>query len=124
MPRKVLIVDDDPHVRRLLEQSLEPIRDDLDLDLLAAEDGEQGLELIEQEQPDLVFLDIMMPGMDGLEVCRRANGVDFGGSYIVLLTARGQQSDRLKGLAAGASRYLTKPFDPDDIVRLVESFFG
>jgi CheY-like chemotaxis protein len=120
----VLIVDDDPHVRRLLEQSLEPIRDDLDLDLLAAEDGEQGLELIEQEQPDLVFLDIMMPGMDGLEVCRRANGVDFGGSYIVLLTARGQQSDRLKGLAAGASRYLTKPFDPDDIVRLVESFFG
>ncbi|MFW5837062.1 MAG: response regulator [Desulfovibrionaceae bacterium] len=124
MSRKVLIVDDDPHIRRLLEQTLESVQDELEFETLAADSGETGLRLIEQEKPDLVFLDVMMPGMDGFEVCRRVNGLGAShGSYIILLTARGQQSDRLKGLAAGAHRYLTKPFDPDDIVRLVESFF-
>jgi len=123
--RKVLIVDDDPNVRRLLEQTLETVREGLEFGVLTAGNGEDGLRLIEQEQPALVLLDVMMPGMDGFEVCRRVDGLGEAASscYIVLLTARDQQSDRLRGLAAGARRYITKPFDPEDIIRLVESFF-
>jgi CheY-like chemotaxis protein len=123
--RKVLIVDDDLNIRRLLEQILESVQEDLAFEVLTADNGEDGLRLIEQEQPALVLLDVMMPGMDGFEVCRRVDSLDRSAdaSYIVLLTACGQQSDRLRGLAAGAQRYLTKPFDPQDIIRLVESFF-
>lgn len=117
MDKKLLIVDDEPHIRMLIEQTLEDLEDE-GVDFLSAENGEQALELISTEEPQLVFLDVMMPKMNGMEVCRRVKkelGLD--GVYIVLLTAKGQELDRQKGQEVGADMYMTKPFDPEIILQ-------
>ena len=116
MNKKILIVDDEPHIRLLLEQTLEDLEDG-GVELITAENGEEALEAIETERPDIVFLDVMMPKMNGMEVCRKVKkelGLDE--VFIVLLTAKGQELDKQKGQEVGANVYMTKPFDPEVIL--------
>ncbi len=113
---KILIVDDEPHIRILLEQTMEDLEDQ-GVDLLLADNGEAALAIIREERPELVLLDVMMPRMNGFEVCRAVkHDLGLEGVYVVLLTAKGQEFDRQKGLEAGADAYVTKPFNPDEIV--------
>lgn len=117
MSKKILVVDDEMHIRMLLEQALEDLRDEHDVDILTAADGRQALEVIRREAPDLVFLDVMMPHLDGFAVCKAVGGeADLAAVRIILLTARGQETDRQQGLELGAFGYITKPFDPDEIL--------
>lgn len=124
MSKKILIVDDEPHIRLLLEQALEEL-EDYDVEFFSAENGEKALELIEEEKPDLVFLDVMMPKMNGFDVCktvkREWNMTDI---YIIILTAKGQEYDKEKGKEMGADRYLTKPFNPDEIMASAVGVLG
>ena len=117
----VLIVDDEQHIRLLIEQTLEELEDD-GVDLLTAANGEEALGVVENQHPELVFLDVMLPRRDGFDVSRTIKQ-DMGltGTYIVMLTAKGQAYDREQGLAAGADLYMTKPFDPDELVAAVRA---
>ncbi|RZD14804.1 MAG: response regulator [Candidatus Acidulodesulfobacterium ferriphilum] len=116
---KVLIADDEPHIRLLLEQTLEDLEDE-GLEILVAENGAEALEVIRENKPDMVFLDVMMPKMNGFEVCAEVkNNLKIQDICIVLLTAKGQETDKLKGMESGADMYITKPFNPDDIVKKV-----
>jgi two-component system alkaline phosphatase synthesis response regulator PhoP len=116
MEQKILIVDDEAHIRMLIEQTLEELEDD-GVKFLIAENGEEALALITKEKPQLVFLDVMMPKMNGMEVCRRVKKeLALPDIYIILLTAKGQEVDRLKGQEVGADVYMTKPFDPEVIL--------
>ncbi|WP_127506226.1 response regulator transcription factor [Actinoplanes solisilvae] len=112
----VLVVDDDPTVsdvvRRYLEQDGSRVR-------LAA-DGLTALAAVDEERPDLVVLDLMMPGLDGLEVCRRLRD-RMPDLPVVMLTALGEESDRVLGLEVGADDYVTKPFSPRELVLRVRS---
>jgi two-component system, OmpR family, alkaline phosphatase synthesis response regulator PhoP len=113
MSQKILIVDDEAHIRMLIEQTLEELEDE-GVEFFTAENGEMALEVISEEKPDLIFLDVMMPKLNGMEVCRRVKQeMGLKDIYIVLLTAKGQESDRQKGLDVGADVYMTKPFDPE-----------
>ena len=113
MSQKILIVDDEAHIRMLIEQTLEELEDE-GVEFFTAENGEMALEVIREEKPDLIFLDVMMPKLNGMEVCRRVKQeMGLTDIYIVLLTAKGQESDRQKGLDVGADVYMTKPFDPE-----------
>ena len=121
MVKKIVIVDDEVHIRVLLEQTLEELEDDFDVEILSAADGEEGLALIRLEQPELVLLDIMMPKMNGYEVCQALrDDQSLQQVKIVLLTAKGQEIDRKHGMELGAYKYLTKPFNPDEIVDLAK----
>lgn len=116
MEKKLLIVDDEAHIRMLIEQTLEELEDE-GVNFLTAENGEQALEIIQAENPQLVFLDVMMPKMNGMEVCRRVKKeLILDKVFIVLLTAKGQELDRQKGQEVGADLYMTKPFDPEVIL--------
>jgi two-component system alkaline phosphatase synthesis response regulator PhoP len=120
MDKKILIVDDESHIRMLIEQTLEDLEDE-GVELLFAENGRQALELIQSEKPDLVFLDVMMPEMNGMEVCYKVKKeLNLDPVYIILLTAKGQEVDRQKGLEMGANKYMTKPFDPDEMLEMAE----
>ncbi|MCI0397552.1 MAG: response regulator [Chloroflexi bacterium] len=124
MEQKILIVDDEAHVRLLIEQTLEELEDE-GIELLVAANGEDALAMIEMERPQLVFLDVMMPKMNGFDVCRtikREWGMDD--IYIVMLTAKGQEFDRQQGQAVGADLYMTKPFDPDELLAKAEEVLG
>lgn len=124
MARAVLIVDDEQHIRLLIEQTLEELLDE-DVELYTAADGDEAIAAIAAQHPDLVFLDVMMPGRSGLDVCRAVRAdPDLAGAYIVLLTAKGQAQDRDEGLAAGADEFLTKPFDPDALLALARNVLG
>jgi DNA-binding response OmpR family regulator len=116
MAKKLLIVDDESHIRTLIEQTLEELEEE-GVEFLTAENGEQALQIIQAENPQLVFLDVMMPKMNGMEVCRRVKkDLSLDNVYIVLLTAKGQELDRQKGHEVGANVYMTKPFDPEVIL--------
>ena len=124
MAQKILIVDDEAHIRMLIEQTLEELEDE-GVEFLTAENGEKALEIIQDEKPNLVFLDVMMPKMNGMEVCRRVKkelGLD--NVFIVLLTAKGQELDRQKGQEVGADVYMTKPFDPEAILEKAREVLG
>ena len=124
MELKLLIVDDEPHIRMLLEQTLEELEDE-GVHFFTAENGEEALEIIQAENPQLVFLDVMMPKMNGMEVCRRVKkewGLDK--VFIVLLTAKGQEMDRQRGQEVGADMYMTKPFDPEAILAKARQVLG
>lgn len=124
MEQKILIVDDEAHIRMLIGQTLEELEDD-GVEFLTAENGEIALEIIQRENPQLVFLDVMMPKMNGMEVCRRVKkelGMD--NVCIVLLTAKGQETDRQKGLDVGADVYMTKPFDPEVLLNKAREVLG
>ena len=114
MGKKILIVDDEPHIRILLEQTLE-LLEDQGVELLVAGDGKEGLEIALDERPDLIFLDVNMPHLSGYEVCERVKEVDSQ-IPVILLTAKGQALDKERGRAAGADEYVTKPFDPDRVL--------
>lgn len=118
MRRMILIADDEAHIRLLLEQALEELEDE-GVALVSVGDGVSALARIRADGPGVVFLDVMMPGMNGFEVCRavRADAA-VARTRIVMLTAKGQEFDRRRGEEAGADLYLTKPFDPDAIVRV------
>jgi two-component system alkaline phosphatase synthesis response regulator PhoP len=124
MEKKILIVDDEPHIRMLIEQTLEELEDE-GVEFLTAENGEQALQIISTERPALVFLDVMMPKMNGMEVCRRVKKeLALDDVYIVLLTAKGQEVDRLKGQEVGADVYMTKPFDPETLLTKARTVLG
>ena len=124
MKQKLLIVDDEAHIRMLIEQTLEDLEDE-GVELLFAENGEQALQLIQKEEPNLVFLDVMMPKMNGMEVCQKVKKeLKLNHVYIILLTAKGQEVDRQKGLDMGADRYMTKPFDPDEMLSIAEEILN
>lgn len=124
MDKKILIVDDEPNVRILMEQVLEKLEDE-GVELLLAVNGQEGLETIQQERPDLVFLDVMMPKMNGLEVCRRVkNEPSLQNIYIIILTAKGQEFDKQKGIDVGADLYMTKPFRPKDVLEKSREVLG
>jgi two-component system OmpR family response regulator len=117
MPRTVLIVDDDPHIRQLLVFALQKAG----LDTIEAEDGEAGLALAERHGPALVILDINMPRMDGLEVCRHLRGTKGQGGDvpILFLSSRDDEIDRVLGIELGADDYVVKPFSPREVVARV-----
>lgn len=120
MSKKLLIVDDEAHIRMLIEQTLEDLEDE-GVEMLFADNGEKALQIIQEERPNLVFLDVMMPKMNGMEVCQRVKKeLNLTDVYIILLTAKGQEVDRQKGLEMGADRYMTKPFDPDEMYAIAE----
>jgi CheY-like chemotaxis protein len=120
----VLIVDDEQHIRLLIEQALEELEDD-GVELMTAPDGEVALDVVRNHFPQLVFLDVTMPKVNGFDACRTIKQ-DLGltGTYVVMLTAKGQAYDRQRGLEAGADEYLTKPFDPDQLVTVARRALG
>ena len=121
---KILIVDDEVHLRTLIQQSLEELEDE-GVDLFTASNGEEALETILEEKPNLVFLDVMMPKKNGFDVCNTVkNELGLSQIHIVLLTAKGQEFDRQRGLEVGADLYMTKPFDPDALVAQARSVLG
>src|SRR5256884_2195502 len=118
MPAKkttILAADDDPQLLRLISRNLQ-------LEgyaVLAVSDGQQALELIESNSPDLVLLDVMMPKMDGFTVCYRVR--EFSAVPIIIITARGQDQDKVRGLDLGADDYLAKPFSVDELLARVRA---
>ena len=124
MNQKVLIVDDEPNIRNLMEQALEKLEDE-GVELLLAKNGLEGLETIKSEKPNLVFLDVMMPKMNGLEVCNTVkNELRLEGIFIIILTAKGQELDKQKGMDVGADLYITKPFRPKVILAKSREILG
>ena len=116
MAQKILIVDDEAHIRMLIEQTLEELEDE-GVEFITADNGEKALQLIQSEKPNLVFLDVMMPKMNGMEVCHKVKReLGLTEVFIILLTAKGQEFDRQKGQEVGADVYMTKPFDPEMIL--------
>ncbi|HEX4823413.1 MAG TPA: response regulator [Candidatus Polarisedimenticolaceae bacterium] len=119
--KRILIVDDDAFIRRplefiLKEEGYEPS---------TAADADEGMRAIEAEAPDLIVLDVMMPGKDGLTLCSELKGDPrFASIPIVLLSARGQEHDRQKALALGASEFVTKPYSPHEFKRCVRLLLG
>ena len=113
--RKILVVDDDPRIVALVRAYLVK----QGYDVVAAHSGPEALEKAAKEQPDLVVLDLMLPGLDGLEVARRLR--DAGSVPILMLTARSSVADRVRGLLQGADDYLPKPFAPAELVARVQS---
>ena len=112
----ILIVDDEPHIVELVRITLEDER----VRVLEAADGETALEMAAAADPDLIFLDVNLPGMSGIEVCRRLRTIDGYDGRVVMLTAAAQAGDAARGLAAGADQYFTKPFSPVRLLGLVE----
>jgi DNA-binding response OmpR family regulator len=124
MDKKILIVDDEPHLRLLIARTLQDLEDE-GVELLIANDGEAGLELIQDEHPQLVFLDVMMPKKNGFEVCHAVkHELGMKDITIILLTAKGQEIDIHHGQEMGADLYLTKPFDPDDLLGRARAILG
>ncbi|MFJ8015739.1 response regulator transcription factor [Streptomyces sp. NPDC096339] len=114
-PARVLVVDDDPTVAEVVTGYLARAGFSVE----HAADGAAALARAERARPDLVVLDLMLPGLDGLEVCRRLR--ETGPVPVVMLTARGDEEDRIAGLELGADDYVTKPFSPRELVLRVES---
>jgi DNA-binding response OmpR family regulator len=114
-PVRILVVDDEPIVTEVIERYLR--REGYEVHLAA--DGARGLELSRSVAPDLVVLDVMLPKLDGLEVCRTLRAE--GNIPIILLTARGEESDRILGLGLGADDYVVKPFSPGELVARIKA---
>ncbi|MCB0072988.1 MAG: response regulator transcription factor [Caldilineaceae bacterium] len=120
MPPLIVIIEDDVQIRRVVEGYLRRAG----YRVHTALDGPAGLAFIQRERPDLVILDIMLPGMDGLEVARRLRRSEdpaVAGVYIILLTARVEETDRVVGLELGADDYVTKPFSPRELTARVRA---
>lgn len=118
MTRSLLIVDDDPLIRRLIATTLEDVHG---FDLMEAGDGQEALEAAAERPPAVVFMDIDMPRLDGIEACRRLRAESATSSAtIVMLTAASHDDAMQRAEAAGADLFLTKPFSPLDLLRLVD----
>ena len=121
MTGSVLIVDDEPNI----VQSLQFLMTDAGLDVRTANDGEAALAAIVQRVPDVVLLDVMLPGSDGYEVCRKIRmNPAWREVRIIMLTARGRDSERARGIELGADAYITKPFSTRELVEQVKRFLG
>ena len=115
--KKTLIVDDEPNMRDLVIETLEEL-EYYGVGLLTAENGEEALEVIKTKKPELVILDVMMPGMDGFEVCNTIkNELGMKDVYVLMLTADGQEFNKQKSKDVGTDDFMTKPFDPDEIIK-------
>jgi DNA-binding response OmpR family regulator len=118
---RVLVVDDDAFIRRPLEfilrnEGFEP---------LTAADGSECLERLAETRPDLIILDVMMPGRDGFDVCKTIKQqARYAEIPIILLSARGQEQDRERGLCLGAAEFMTKPYSPSELVRRVRELLS
>ena len=110
-----LVVEDEPPLARLVSAYLE--REGFTVDV--AGDGEEALRLAREREPGVVVLDLMLPGIDGIEVCRRLRG--FSDAYVVMLTARAEEVDRIVGLSTGADDYVAKPFSPGELVARIRA---
>jgi DNA-binding response OmpR family regulator len=120
LPGPLVVIDDEPYALRAMSYLLS--REGYEV--VTAANGEEGLQRVRDLRPPLVFLDIMMPQLDGYEVCQRIrNDPSLNGTYIVMLSAKGQQVDRERGLAEGANEYMTKPFSPREVVRRLAEIF-
>jgi two-component system KDP operon response regulator KdpE len=113
--RKILIVDDEPGLRELVRINLEHEG----YGVVQAENGSQGLSVLQEQHPDLVIMDVMMPDMDGWEACRRLR--TFSQVPVLMLTAKVQSKDIVTGLDSGADDYLTKPFNMDELVARIRA---
>ena len=112
-PPKILIVVDERHIRTLLKQSLRKLTES-GVTLLIAENGTDAMRFIERERITLIFLDLMMPGLHGFDVCLLAKSEPrYNNPYIIILSARSQALDKQMGSISGADEYITKPFDPE-----------
>jgi len=120
MPKKILVIEDEKDIQELLQLYLK--RDGYDVHI--AKDGETGLRRASQERYDLILLDLMLPQLDGLEVCRtlrsRPQTADIP---IIMITAKAEESDRIVGLEIGADDYITKPFSPREVLARVKALF-
>ena len=117
---RVLIVDDDPDIRRLVSYNLSQAG----FDIATAGTGRQALETVQKQPPDLIILDLMLPDVDGMEVCRTLRQRDNSRRIpIIMLTARGEEIDRVIGFELGADDYVMKPFSPRELVLRVKSIF-
>ena len=115
--KKILIVDDEEKVRKLVEVTLSTG----ELEILHASSGKEGLRKARESMPDIILLDVMMPGLDGIEVCKLLKKDPATKDiYIVMLTAKGQQTDKKKGFAAGADEYFVKPFSPMNLMDKID----
>jgi DNA-binding response OmpR family regulator len=109
LPKKVLICDDEPYIL----ESVSYVAREGGYEVFTAEDGEEALQTARKELPDLIFLDLMMPRRNGFQVCQALRAEEATKAiHIIILTARGQEIDRVQGEKAGANDYLTKPFSP------------
>jgi len=113
--RQVLVVDDEPHIRTVLRGYLQAEG----FAVAEAADGETAVRHVRQHAPDLVLLDVMLPGIDGLEVLRQVRA--FSDVYVILVTARAEEVDKLVGLGVGADDYVTKPFSPREVAARVKA---
>lgn len=119
MAEKILVADDEVYIRALLEQTLEDF-ESVGVELFSASSGREAWDVAQAERPDLVILDVMMPGLSGYEVCQRIRSDPaLSHAYVIMLTARGQEVDRLRSVEVGADEYVTKPFDPDYLIERV-----
>ena len=119
MPGKtILIVEDEPDIRKLVHYNLTQER----FKVIEAEDGEKAFKLVQREKPDLIVLDLMLPGLSGLELCKQLRGRPESARLpILMLTAKAGEADRVVGLEMGADDYLTKPFSPRELVARVKA---
>jgi DNA-binding response OmpR family regulator len=117
MAKRVLVVDDEPNI----VMSLEFLMRRAGFDVAVARNGREALDALEGSPPDLLLLDVMMPEFDGYEVCERIRArPEWSGTKIVMLTARGREVERERGLSLGADAYVTKPFSTRDLVEQVK----
>ncbi|MDO9012996.1 MAG: response regulator [Gallionella sp.] len=124
MNNAIVIVDDETHIRILLEETLEELEDQ-GVEIYLASNGAEALEVIRRHYPRLVFLDVMMPILNGYDVCEQIRADPaLQGIEIIMLTAKGQDSDRQRGYSVGANDYITKPFDPDAVLARARAVFG
>lgn len=111
---KIMIIDDDPNISLLLEITL---KTNTEYDVIKCSNGERALEIVKKENPNLILLDIMMPGMDGFEVCRRIkSSPETKFVSIIILSSLREMKDKIKGMNIGADDYIVKPFNPDELL--------
>jgi two-component system, OmpR family, alkaline phosphatase synthesis response regulator PhoP len=120
----VLVADDELNMRILLKATLEEL-EDMGVELLTAGNGEEALKIINTKKPQLVILDVKMPGMSGFEVCNTVKNVlGMKNTYILMLSAEAQEVDKQRGMEVGADIYMTKPFQPDELLERVADVLG
>jgi two-component system alkaline phosphatase synthesis response regulator PhoP len=113
--QRILVVDDEPSIRKIVEYALK----DAGFQVVTAARGDEALDVLSRDSVDLVVLDLMLPGIDGLEVCRRIRAER--NVPIIMLSARGEEVDKVLGLELGADDYVTKPFSPRELVSRVKA---
>jgi two-component system, OmpR family, alkaline phosphatase synthesis response regulator PhoP len=121
--KRVLIVDDEDMTRVLLTHILQRMRVD-GLEVLLAEDGEEAVKMATDQRPGLILLDVLLPKMNGYDVCQRVRRIVDYNPYVVILTARGNSNDRQRAEAIGANDFMTKPFNPARLMNQLSTIWG